>query len=91
MTKDDIRSIFKQNMPEAKHINIGIEFYMRGKDVPPEWEILDTIVVDVQKMRGIPRGVYSIYLNDNQIDKIRGIGKKDSSLGRTTLDKVMKK
>jgi hypothetical protein len=40
-------------------------------------------------LEGIPRGEYTVLLNDNLVDKRRGIATKDNTL-RTDKDKVIK-
>lgn len=85
--KTDVHHFFKENVPEARHIHIGIEFYMKAKDVFPDGDILNTIACDIKKMSGIPKGIYSICLNNNLIDKKRGIGKKYNTLEISKLIK----
>lgn len=90
LTGQEIRSIFDENPPCSKGINICIEFYMKDKEALPEQNILDTIVTDIQNMTSIPKGAYSFYLNDNLIDIHRGVGKKGNTLTKKSPRKLLK-
>jgi len=90
LTKQEIRRFFKENPFESNYLAIGIEFYMKDADVEPDQNILNKIAEDLKQMEGIPRGEYSLALNDNYIDKKRGIGKKDNTLRKATPDTIIK-
>lgn len=85
--KTDVHRFFEKNVPEAMYVHINIEFYMEDKNISLDKNILEKIAVDLKRMSGIPKGVYSICLNDNFIDKKRGTGKKNNTLEVSTFIK----
>ncbi|MBO0589196.1 DUF1672 family protein [Sporosarcina sp. E16_8] len=90
ITKQELKSYFIEKNINPERLVIPIEFYMEDENIKPDKEIFDKLVADIEKMKGIPQGAYSIYLNDNLIDKRRGIGMKDNTLERTTPNKIVK-
>src|SRR5690625_1231448 len=88
--KVELKLFFNEQILDPKYLSVGIEFYMQDQDVDPDEDILNNVIKDLEEIKGIPQGVYSITLNDNYIDGNRGIGKKDSTLRRTTPNKVIK-
>jgi hypothetical protein len=87
---EEVREFLANNQFESHLLNIAIEFYMEQSNTNPKQEILDTIASDIESMENIPRGEYSIILNDNFIDKSRGIGLKENSLRRSSPNDIIK-
>ena len=90
LTKKELTRFFAENSFNAEDVAISIEFYMKDGNVEPDKAIFDKLIADIEQMEGIPKGEYSIYLNDNLIDKRRGIGSKDNTLERTFPNKILK-
>ncbi|MBO0589194.1 DUF1672 family protein [Sporosarcina sp. E16_8] len=90
ITKKELTEFFNENSFNPKNLAITIEFYSKNAIEQPNKEVFNKIVMEIEQMEDIPRGEYSIYLNDNFIDKRRGIGNKDNTLERTTPDKILK-
>ena len=90
MNIDDLQEFFTKNPVNPEYINISMDFFMKEKDVKPDQEIFDTITHDIKKMQDLPKGSYSIYLNDNKIDQMRGSGRKDTTLSKKTPDQIIK-
>jgi len=90
ITKEDLAEFFDENNFEPEYLSITVEFYMEEEDVEPDQEVFDKIVNDIEGLSEIPSGEYSISLNDNYIDKRRGIGRKDNTLIRSTPNKIVK-
>ncbi|GAB3806942.1 DUF1672 family protein [Virgibacillus kimchii] len=90
ITKEELEKFFEENPIDPRYLNVNIEFYMENSETKPDEEIFNQIVTDIEEMKGIPAGGYSIFLNDNYIDKTRGSGKKESTLERKAPDKIMK-
>ncbi|MDY0409405.1 DUF1672 family protein [Paracerasibacillus soli] len=82
ITKQEIRKFLHTQKEELHRINVSIEFYMEEEYTHPNQEILDDIVAGLEELEGIPPGSYSVHLNDNYIDKRRGIGKRKIQLNR---------
>lgn len=89
-TKNDLSKFFEQNSIEPKNVAVGIEFYMKDANTEPDKEIHEKIITEINEMSGIPRGSYSVMLNDNLIDRKRGIGAKENTLGHFSPDKIIK-
>ena len=90
ITTEEIREFLANNQFESHLLNIAIEFYMEQSNTNPKQEILDAIASDIESMENIPRGEYTIILNDNFIDKSRGIGLKENSLRRSSPNDIIK-
>ena len=67
-----------------------ITLYTEESDINPDKKVFDKIVADIEEMDNIPKGVYSIFLNDNYIEKTRGDEMKGSTLDRTFPDVILK-
>ena len=89
ITKEDIMSYFHHNEFDTKFAIITVYLFMEEADTEPDNEIFTTIVSDLNELDGIPRGEYTVILNNNLVDKRTGIGTKDNTL-RTDKDKVIK-
>ena len=62
---------------------------MEKANAEPDTDIFNTIVSDIRNLAGIPRGEYSVILNDNFIDKSRAMGTKENTL-KTYGDIIIK-
>ncbi|GAB3806950.1 hypothetical protein GCM10028868_36410 [Virgibacillus kimchii] len=90
ITKEELAEFFNENNFKPRYLSVTVEFFMKEEDIEPDQEVFDKIVNDIEELNGIPSGEYSVSLNDNYIDKKRGIGRKDNSLIRSTPDKIVK-
>ncbi|WP_407406254.1 DUF1672 family protein [Peribacillus sp.] len=90
ISKDELRDFLQKEAFGPEDIIFTIYLYMKDKDKAPDEAIFNKIVSDIEKMEGIPRGSYSIILNDNLIDRRRAIGTKENSLKRTAPNEIMK-
>jgi hypothetical protein len=90
LTKIELKTFFEENNYEPENIAVGIEFYMKDVNTDPDEVIHEKIINEIKEMTGIPRGSYSVMLNDNLIDRKRGIGAKENTLGHFTPDRIIK-
>src|SRR5699024_9158358 len=90
MTKSQLKDFFKQNQLDPNRLIFGIEFYMEDPSQKPSEEIYDAIFKTLEEAENIPRGEYLVYLNDNFIDRIRAIGKKESTLETSIYESIIK-
>ncbi len=60
------------------------------KNAKPDQEAFEELVQRIERADNIPKGFYSIFLNDNNIDKESGIGQKDNTLKRAHPDYIVK-
>jgi hypothetical protein len=89
ISKEDIASYFHHNEFDTKYAIITVYLFMEEATAEPDNELFNTIVSDLNELDGIPRGEYTVLLNDNLIDKRKGIGTKDNTL-RTDKEKIVK-
>jgi hypothetical protein len=89
ISKEDIASYFHHNEFDTKYAIITVYLFMEEATADPDNELFNTIVSNLNELEGIPRGEYTVLLNDNLVDKRRGIGAKDNTL-RTDKEKIVK-
>ncbi|MCM3617591.1 hypothetical protein M3936_08360 [Sutcliffiella horikoshii] len=63
---------------------------MAEANVEPSQEIFDSIVKGLEQMDGIPKGSYTVLLNDNIIDKKSANGPESNTLECSVSDYVVK-
>jgi hypothetical protein len=90
ITKQELEIFFNENPVEPSHVNFAIELYTEESDINPNEKVLDKIIADIKEIDNIPKGAYSVFLNDNYIDKTRGDGMKENTLERTFPDEIIK-
>lgn len=90
ISKEELVNFFNKNNFDPKYLVIGIELYMKESDAIPDKEIYNDIFTSVNEMRDIPKGSYSIILNDNFINRRRGIGAKENTIDKTKAEKIIK-
>ncbi|MBP3041482.1 DUF1672 family protein [Bacillaceae bacterium Marseille-Q3522] len=89
-TKEEWKQIFKKDSFDPEGLNIAIDLYMSEPNTEPDKDIFNKIVSDIETMGGIPQGAYSIFLNDNLIDKKTANGVKDNTLERSVPNRIIK-
>lgn len=90
MSKLDWKTIIEQNPYSPDSILFTIYLYMEEEKSEPDEEIFNQIVTEIEEMDGIPKGAYSIILNDNMINKTTAVGAKDNSLERSYPNDIIK-
>jgi hypothetical protein len=90
ITKRELRTFFEGNTLDPENVAVGIEFYMKDAKTEPDEIIYEKIINEIEDMQGIPKGSYSVMLNDNLIDPKLGIGAKENTLGQFSPDKIIK-
>ncbi|WP_262421999.1 DUF1672 domain-containing protein [Bacillus aquiflavi] len=83
LSKDEWKKQLTRNDFDPKGIILTIQLYMKEPNIEPNKAIFDQIVSDIENMDGLPRGSYTVILNDNNVDKKTAIGTKDNSLERS--------
>ncbi|MBP3041484.1 DUF1672 family protein [Bacillaceae bacterium Marseille-Q3522] len=89
-TKEEWKQIFKKDSFERRGIIITIDLFMADSNTEPDKNIFNKIVTDIKNMEGLPRGSYSVLLNDNFIDKISVLSTKDNTLERSNPNYIIK-
>ncbi len=92
ITKEEIRMFLKEEgfMPSGM-TRVAIRFHMKDSDTEPDEVIYDEIYSKLEDLQGIPKGRYSLILNDNYIDKTSAIGEKDNTINKTSPNRLEKK
>ncbi|MDR7073283.1 DUF1672 family protein [Fictibacillus barbaricus] len=85
------KSAFKQTEHLPKDFIITIHLYMKEKDAEPEQKIFDQLKADIEKMDGLPMGMYSLNLHDNTVDKTNAINSKQNTIETFDKDYIPKK
>src|SRR5690606_35201479 len=80
---ENLRSAFNETQFDPENLFINIQFFMAGKETEPNKDIFNGVVKELEKMTSIPKGSYSVFLNDNFIDKKSADGTKDNTLERS--------
>lgn len=91
MTKKELNNYFTENEFDPDTLSFGIEFYMEDQKQKPNEEVYDAIFKTIEEAPNIPKGEYYVFLNDNFIDRIRGIGKKENTIEKTVPNGIIKK
>ncbi|WP_338655039.1 DUF1672 family protein [Sporosarcina psychrophila] len=90
ISKEEIKKNLSKADFKPDQMLILIELFMKESDTEPDQAVFDKIVSDINELEGIPRGAYTIILNDNLIDKRRGIGTKDNTLESMNPNEILK-
>ncbi|MDQ0233677.1 hypothetical protein J2S19_005034 [Metabacillus malikii] len=86
---DELQNKFNNLKYPTEAITYTIYLYMKEESSKPDKAIFNKIVEGLENMEGIPKGSYSVILNDNLIDKVTSIGIKDNSLERSDPDPII--
>jgi len=78
MTKEELKSFFQENELEPKNAIFVIELFM-AEDVEPDTNLFEKITTDIEEMNNLPRGIYTVMIHDNYIDKETFRGLKDNT------------
>ncbi len=89
-TKKEWKSFFTKNDYPSKGIILTLYLFMEEPDTQPNEEIFNDIVQKLENLENIPKGYYSVILNDNLIDSTNALGFKESSLMRAHPDHIVK-
>lgn len=90
MTKKECRQTLNLEDVDPTQFLITIHLYMKDPDTKPDKKIFNMIISDIQKKEGFPPGSYSLYLNDNDVNKTTGNGTKKDTLKRSNPNYIVK-
>ncbi|TCP24901.1 uncharacterized protein DUF1672 [Scopulibacillus darangshiensis] len=91
LSKKEWKRQFNRTSYKPKGVLITIQMFMKEKGVKPDKKILNQLVSDIENKDGLPRGSYSILLNDNRINRKTGDGTKDNTLEHSYPNDIIKK
>ncbi|WRP06232.1 DUF1672 family protein [Rossellomorea aquimaris] len=87
----ELKSLFSKADFVAEDYNITIQLYMENENVEPDKKLFNKVQQDIKSMSSIPKGNYSVIINDNLINEKVDDGIKDNSLQLTFPDSILKK
>lgn len=90
ISKEELKKVLSKSDFKADNVVVTIYLYMKEKNTEPDQVLFNQVVSDIESMEGLPKGEYSVLLNDNLIDRRRAIGDKDNSLERSYPNKIIK-
>ncbi|MBU9720565.1 MULTISPECIES: DUF1672 family protein [Bacillaceae] len=80
ISKEELKKQFDKLDHDAENLSFVINLFMNEPDMQPNDAIFQQIISDIEKREGLPKGRYSLFLHDNNINKYSGMGDKDNSL-----------
>ncbi|MGM0778065.1 MAG: DUF1672 family protein [Bacillota bacterium] len=86
----NLRNAYDETQFDPENFFINIQYFMADEESEPNKEIFNRIVKELEGMTSIPKGSYSVFLNDNFIDKKSADGTKDNSLEQSFPDYIIK-
>src|SRR5699024_5266060 len=92
MSKEAVRTYLDENDFKPFGMSrISIRFYMEESDREPDEKIYDEIYQNLEEVQGIPKGRYTLILNDNYINRKSARAEKENTINKTSPDKMEKK
>ena len=92
ITREDLRTFLEDNgFQPFGMARVSIRFYMEESNSKPDENIYDEIYSKLEKIQGIPKGHYTLILNDNYIDRTSAIGEKENTIDKTSPNRIEKK
>ncbi|USK34185.1 DUF1672 domain-containing protein [Bacillus sp. F19] len=89
-SSEEWKAFYSKDMYEPEDIITTVYLYMEDKNAEPDKAVFDKIVSGIEKTIGLPKGSYSVYLNDNLVDKTNSRGVKDNSLERSFPNDIIR-
>jgi hypothetical protein len=89
-SKNEWKNALKNVEVYPQYAYIAVQLFMKKPNVKPNKRAFEQIVSDIKKMKGLPPGAYSIFLNDNRVDKSSASGYDDYMLERSDPHEIIK-
>ncbi|QHE63266.1 DUF1672 family protein [Rossellomorea vietnamensis] len=86
----DLKPLFSREDFSAEDYTITIQLYMEKEQAEPDKKLFNQIQKDLKAMDSIPKGNYSIIINDNLINEKVDDGIKDNYLELSFPDSIVK-
>lgn len=91
ISKKELKNSLVKEDFESDRVIITVYLYMKEANTNPDKDVFNEIVDGMEKLEHIPKGAYSIVLNDNYIDKRRARGTKENTLDRSVPNEIIKR
>ncbi|OXS53912.1 uncharacterized protein DUF1672 [Bacillus sp. V-88] len=75
-----LKTLFDVDKFSVENLKINLQLFMEEEDVEPSKELFNQIPKDLREMNSIPKGSYSLIINDNLINEKVDDGYKENSL-----------
>ncbi|WP_257347613.1 DUF1672 domain-containing protein [Pseudalkalibacillus decolorationis] len=90
VNKNALKKAYNNSAFSEENFKITIQLFMEDKEMAPSEKIFNQVCDDLEKMNTIPKGSYSVVVNDNRVDKTTDTGYKDNSLKRAYPNYILK-
>jgi Protein of unknown function (DUF1672) len=88
---EELRNVFKEEDFNPENLRVSIMLFMKEEGVQPSKKVFKQLLKDVETLDGIPKGAYSLFINDNGVHKESYEGVKENSLERSYPKEIIKK
>ncbi|RIW32533.1 DUF1672 family protein [Bacillus salacetis] len=79
---EDLKDAYIESSFSPENLLINIRLFMKDEEASPDEEVFNRVADDIERIEGLPKGSYSLYLNDNKVYKDSFTGEKENSLSR---------
>jgi len=90
VSREKLRAAYDEQAFNPTYFEVVINLFMKDKETDPDEKVFNRVVNDIESMDDIPKGTYSIFVNDNTVLKQSFEGVKENSLEKTTPDEIIK-
>jgi hypothetical protein len=90
ISTDKLKAAYNKQAFDPTKFEVVINLFMKDKNAEPDEKVFNKVVSDIESMGDIPKGTYSIFVNDNTVLKQSFEGVKDNSLEKTTPNEIIK-
>ncbi|MGG4166990.1 DUF1672 family protein [Rossellomorea vietnamensis] len=90
VSTEKLSAAYNEEAFNSFNFEVVINLFMSDPGADPDEKIFNRVVNDIETMDDIPKGIYSIFVNDNTVFKQSFEGIKENSLERTTPDEIVK-
>ncbi|MCC5804322.1 DUF1672 family protein [Rossellomorea vietnamensis] len=90
VSTEKLRAAYNEEAVNPSDFEVVINLFMSDPGAGPDKKVFNRVVHDIETMDDIPKGTYSIFVNDNTVLKQSFEGIKENSLERSTPDEIVK-
>lgn len=89
-TKDEWKKALVNAKVDPKFVFIALQLYTKEPNKNPDKKIFNQVTSDIEKMKEIPPGAYSVFLHDNRIGIRTARGAQENMLERSVPHEIIK-